>query len=88
MTARLSSILDSAARVVAVALILALLASGALWYALQRGSQRTITSYFTSAVGLYVDNTVNVQGIPVGKVDEIVPLGNVVRIVLKVDNDI
>ena len=88
MTARVSSILDSAARVVAVALIVALLASGALWYALQRGTQRSITAYFTSTVGLYVDNTVNVQGIPVGTVDDIVPVGNLVRVVLKVDNDI
>jgi phospholipid/cholesterol/gamma-HCH transport system substrate-binding protein len=54
---------------------------------LQQGSQRTVTAYFTSTIGLYVQNEVAIQGIPVGKVDEIVPQGDVVRVVLKVDKE-
>ena len=67
--------------------MLALLATAGLWYALQRGSQRTVTAYFANTVGLYTQNEVTIQGIPVGSVDEIVPQGDVVRVTLKVDND-
>ena len=63
------------------------LATAGLWYALQRGSQRTVTAYFANTVGLYTQNEVTIQGIPVGSVDEIVPQGDVVRVTLKVDND-
>jgi phospholipid/cholesterol/gamma-HCH transport system substrate-binding protein len=86
VTTRLTDVFDSLARTLAVVLIVALLATGGLWYALQRGSSRTITAYFTSVVGLYTKNTVDVNGVPVGSVEEIVPQGNVVRVTLKVDN--
>lgn len=87
MSTRLVTFFESAARTLSVALVLALLATAGLWYALQRGSQRTVTAYFDNTVGLYEDNEVAIQGIPVGSVDEIVPQGEVVRVVLKVDND-
>lgn len=88
MSNRLVTFFDSVARTMAIALVVALVATTGLWYALQRGSQRTVTAYFTSSVGLYEANTVNVQGIPVGTVDEIVPQGDVVRITLSIDNDV
>lgn len=88
MTTRLMDVFDSLARTLAVVLIVALLATAGLWYALQRGSSRTITAYFTSVVGLYTKNTVDVNGVPVGSVEEIVPQGNVVRVTLKVDNKV
>ncbi|GAA4799240.1 hypothetical protein GCM10023200_40130 [Actinomycetospora chlora] len=87
MSDRLVTFFESASRTLAAALVIALLATLGLWYALQRGSQRTVTAYFDNTVGLYVDNEVTIQGIPVGSVDAIVPQGNVVRVVLKVDND-
>lgn len=87
MSNRLTTFFESAARTLAVALVLALLATAGLWYALQRGSQRTVTAYFTSTVGLYTQNEVTIQGIPVGKVDDIVPQGDVVRVTFKVDNE-
>ncbi|MCD2192563.1 MCE family protein [Actinomycetospora endophytica] len=83
---RISSVFDSFARTLAVVLIVALLATAGLWYALQRGTSRTVTAYFTSVVGLYTKNTVDVNGVPVGSVEDIVPQGNVVRVTLKVDN--
>lgn len=83
---RASSVFDSFARTLALALIVALLATAGLWYVLQRGSSRTITAYFTSAVGLYSKNTVDVNGVAVGSVEDIVPQGDVVRVTLKVDN--
>ena len=88
MTTRVSSVFDSFARTLAVVLIVALLATAGLWYALQRGSSRTVTAYFTSVVGLYTKNTVDVNGVPVGSVEDIVPQGNVVRVTLKVDNKV
>ncbi|GLZ44659.1 hypothetical protein Acsp06_08440 [Actinomycetospora sp. NBRC 106375] len=87
MSNRVATFFESASRTLAVAVVLALLATVGLWYALQRGTQRTVTAYFANTVGLYVDNEVTIQGIPVGSVDAIVPQGNVVRVVLKVDND-
>ncbi|MHC1562841.1 MCE family protein [Actinomycetospora sp. C-140] len=87
MSNRLVTFFESASRTLAVAVVLALLATVGLWYALQRGTQRTVTAYFNNTVGLYIDNEVTIQGIPVGSVDDIVPQGNVVRVVLKVDND-
>ncbi|PVZ10229.1 MCE family protein [Actinomycetospora cinnamomea] len=85
MADRMVTFFESASRTLAAALVLALLATAGLWYVLQQGSQRTVTAYFTSTIGLYVANEVTIQGIPVGKVDEIVPQGDVVRVVLKVD---
>jgi virulence factor Mce-like protein len=87
MSNRIATFLESAARTLAVALVLALLATAGLWYTLQRGSQRTVTAYFANTVGLYTQNEVTIQGIPVGSVDDIVPQGDVVRVTLKVDND-
>ncbi|WP_018330895.1 MCE family protein [Actinomycetospora chiangmaiensis] len=86
MTTRITTLFDSFARTLAIVLIVALVATGGLWYALQRGSSRTITAYFTSVVGLYTKNTVDVNGVPVGTVEDITPQGNVVRVELKVDN--
>ena len=74
MTTRITGVFDSLARTLAVVLIVALLATAGLWYALQRGSSRTITAYFTSVVGLYTKNTVDVNGVPVGSVEDIVPI--------------
>ena len=88
MTTRISDLFDNLARTLAVVLIVALLATAGLWYALQRGSSREITAYFSSVVGLYTKNTVDVSGVPVGTVEEIVPQGNVVRVTLKVDNKV
>lgn len=86
MTTRMTSLFDSFARTLAIVLIVALVATAGLWYALERGSSRTITAYFTSVVGLYTKNTVDVNGVPVGTIEEIVPQGNVVRVRLSVDN--
>jgi phospholipid/cholesterol/gamma-HCH transport system substrate-binding protein len=88
VTTRLTTLFDSFARTLAIVLIVALVATAGLWYALQRGSSRTITAYFTSVVGLYTKNTVNVNGVPVGTVEDITPQGNVVRVELKVDNKV
>lgn len=87
-TVQAARFFEDAARTVAVALVVALLATLGLWYALQRGSERTITAYFTSTVGLYPKNAVTVQGVPVGSVLDVVPQGAVVRVRLAVDNEI
>ncbi|WP_433783750.1 MCE family protein [Actinomycetospora sp. CA-101289] len=87
MADRMVTFFESASRTLAAALVVALLATAGLWYALQQGTQRTVTAYFTSTVGLYVNNEVTIQGIPVGTVDAIVPQGDVVRVVFKVDKE-
>ena len=47
MTTRVSSLFDSFARTLAIVVVVALVATAGLWYALERGSSRTITAYFT-----------------------------------------
>ena len=48
----------------------------------------TVTAQFDSAAGLYVDNTVAVLGMPVGKVTEITPKGGYVEVEFTVDRDV
>jgi len=49
-----------------------------------RRSTMTITAHFSSAVGLYVHNNVDILGVPVGKVTEITPAGSEVVVVMQV----
>ena len=48
----------------------------------------TVTAQFDSAAGLYVDNTVAVLGMPVGKVTKITPEGGYVEVEFTVDRDV
>ena len=45
----------------------------------------TVTAQFDSAAGLYVDNTVSVLGMPVGRVRNITPRGSYVDVEFTVD---
>jgi phospholipid/cholesterol/gamma-HCH transport system substrate-binding protein len=45
-----------------------------------------ITAYFTSATGVFEDNSVRVLGVPVGDIVEIVPEGTRVRVEMRIDD--
>ncbi|MFD4459714.1 MCE family protein [Nocardia sp. NPDC058480] len=76
-------------KLVRVATVLAVLgfvgcASGSL----ERGPDDiTVVAHFDSAAGLYVDNTVAILGMPVGKVTGIVPRGAFVEVTMRVDGE-
>jgi phospholipid/cholesterol/gamma-HCH transport system substrate-binding protein len=67
-----------------VAVIAVLLASG-LYIVLQPPG-RMITAYFTSATGVFEDNSVRVLGVPVGSIVEVVPEGTQVRVEMRIDD--
>ena len=72
-----------AVRVIAVGCVLGLLATGVWW--LTRSTGRTVTGYFTSAVGVFPDNEVLILGVPVGRITSVQPQGPVVKVVMRID---
>jgi phospholipid/cholesterol/gamma-HCH transport system substrate-binding protein len=67
-----------------VAVIAVLLASGL--YVVLQSPGRMITAYFTSATGVFEDNSVRVLGVPVGSIVEIAPEGTRVRVEMRIDD--
>lgn len=70
---------------VAVATVATLLVAAALWWLLLAPAANRFTAYFSSAVGLFPGSDVRVLGIRVGEIEEVVPQGTRVRVVLSVD---
>jgi len=52
-----------------------------------RGEKITVTAYFADSAGLFVGNDVGVLGVPVGKVTDIEPEGDRVKVTLEIDAD-
>lgn len=71
-----------------VVLALLLAAAGVVGWRGLGGDERTVTVQFPSAAALYVGNPVEVLGVPVGSVQEITPTGDVVEVVLEIDDDV
>ena len=76
-----------ATRVIALACVLVLAVVAAAWWLFLGATERRVTAYFSSAVGIYPGGDVRVLGVPVGTVDEVVPQGKTVRVTLSVDRD-
>jgi phospholipid/cholesterol/gamma-HCH transport system substrate-binding protein len=76
------------ARGVSIAIVLALVVAGVLWWVLLDANQRRYTAVFSGVVGLYEDNDVRVLGVKVGHVDEVEPQGDLVRVEMLVDRKI
>ena len=71
-----------------VALAAALVLVVALgWTILRPAGQYRVTAFFTETVGLYPGSDVRVLGIPIGTIDDIVPLGDKVRVEMSIDDD-
>ena len=45
-----------------------------------------VTAYFTKAIGLFENSDVDILGVPVGKVTEVVPEGTKVRVEMEIDS--
>ncbi|NEK86261.1 MCE family protein [Blastococcus saxobsidens] len=72
----------------AVALGAALVLLAALgWTILRPAGQYRVTAYFTETVGLYPGSDVRVLGIAIGTIDDVVPLGDKVRVEMSLNED-
>ncbi len=67
-----------------VAVIAVLVASGL--YLVMQHPARMVTAYFTSATGVFEDNSVRVLGVPVGDIVSITPEGTRVRVEMRIDD--
>ncbi|MFD2090171.1 MCE family protein [Blastococcus deserti] len=71
-----------------VALAAALVLLAALgWTILRPAGKYRVTAYFTETVGLYPGSDVRVLGIPIGTINDVVPLGDQVRVEMTIDDD-
>lgn len=67
-----------------IAVIAVLVASGL--YLVLQGPAKMITAYFTSATGVFEDNSVRVLGVRVGDIVSITPEGTRVRVEMRIDD--
>lgn len=51
----------------------------------QRADSRTVTAYFSQAVSLFPGTDVDIMGVPVGRVTQVTPEGDRVKVVMKYD---
>lgn len=58
------------------------------WWLLTRAGTTKITAYFDKSVGIYDGSDVRVLGVKVGSVNEVEPLGDQVRVTMRVDRGV
>jgi virulence factor Mce-like protein len=84
-----SPIRDHRTRVVqALVAIFVLLVAVALVPFLGGGPTHRITAYFATAIGVYPGSDVRVLGVKVGSIESIEPIGDRVKVEMKVDEDV
>ncbi|MGY6656419.1 MCE family protein [Amycolatopsis roodepoortensis] len=76
------------ARGFTIAIVLALVVAGALWWTLKDAGRNHVTAYFAGTVGLYEGNSVRMLGVDMGTVTKIQPMGNQVRVELEYDRSV
>ncbi|KAA1428431.1 MCE family protein [Nocardioides antri] len=75
-------------RILPLIVIAALIAAGAVWYFGTGNGVKTVTAYFPRTVSVYEGSDVRVLGVPVGKVEEVLPEGTQVKVVMTYDDEI
>lgn len=78
----------SPVQLLAVACVLVLAVTAAVWWLFLGPSERRVTAHFTSAVGIYPGGDVRVLGVPVGKIEEVEPNGKNVRVEFTLEPDV
>jgi phospholipid/cholesterol/gamma-HCH transport system substrate-binding protein len=73
--------------IIAVLLVAVLVIGVAVWWFFLR-AERTITAYFNTSVGVYSGTEVRVLGLPVGKVTKVTPMGDQVKVEMRITEDI
>ncbi|MEV0085604.1 MCE family protein [Saccharopolyspora sp. NPDC050642] len=84
----MTSARPSPTRMLSIAVVVVLAATVGVWWLFFGAAERKVTAYFHAAVGIYPGGDVRILGVPVGTVDEVVPQGQVVRVVMSVDRDV
>ncbi|MEU8637393.1 MCE family protein [Amycolatopsis sp. NPDC048633] len=69
----------------AFACIVALVVTAGLWLVFRASTGTTFSAYFGKTVGLYAGSSVRVLGVPVGRVTDVTPQGDAVRVDMQVD---
>lgn len=75
-------------RFIAIACVLALVVTAALWWVFAGMNGRRVTAHFAAAVGVYPGGDVRVLGVKVGTIDEVTPEGRTVKVVFTLDRDV
>jgi phospholipid/cholesterol/gamma-HCH transport system substrate-binding protein len=70
-----------------IAIVLALVVAGGIWWTLKDAGRNHLTAYFAGAVGLYEGNSVRMLGVDMGTVTKIQPMGNQVKVEVAVPAD-
>ncbi|HWU22376.1 MAG TPA: MCE family protein [Nocardioides sp.] len=71
-----------------LAIIGALVIAGAVYLFGSGSGDKTVTAFFPRAVSLYEGSDVRVLGVSIGKVDQIIPKGTQVEVVMHYDKDV
>ncbi|MGY1900395.1 MCE family protein [Nocardia abscessus] len=71
---------------IAIAVVVALVATFALWWGYDRVTSTRIAAYFERTVGIYEGSDVRILGVPVGSVESVEPIGDQVKVVLRVEH--
>jgi phospholipid/cholesterol/gamma-HCH transport system substrate-binding protein len=71
-----------------IAIVLALVVAGALWWTLKDAGKTHLTAYFSAAVGLYEGNSVRMLGVDIGEVTKVEPMGNQVKVEFEYDRGV
>ncbi len=75
-------------RLLPVGVVLLLLLAGVVWMLGGSNDSKTVTAYFPRAVSVYEGSDVRVLGVAVGQVEEVVPQGTRVKVVMTYDQDV
>lgn len=79
---------DALRRWLPLAVIGLLLLTAVVWLVGSGGGTKTVTAYFPRAVSLYEGSDVRILGVAVGQVEEVVPEGTQVKVVMSYDEDV
>ncbi|GAA4614899.1 MCE family protein [Saccharopolyspora hordei] len=74
-------------KLVGIGCALVLVAAAGLWWVFSDPG-KPLTAFFDKAVGLYAGSSVRVLGVEVGRIDAVVPQGEVVRVDMHLDDDV
>ena len=74
---------SSKVKTLALIQVVALVVLG--WFVLGGSDERTVTAHFDRAIAVYPGTDLRVMGVQIGKVTEVVPEGNSVRVEMKYD---
>ena len=71
-----------------ILIVVGLVVVGAVWMFGAGNGTKTVTAYFPRTVSVYEGSDVRVLGVSVGEVEQVVPEGTRVKVVLRYDNQV